>query len=106
MKEISEKLREFNEEREWGQFHTPENLSKSILIEAGELLECFQWNNNYDSAAVCEELADVTMYCIMLADRINVDLKEEILKKIKVNSEKYPVSKSKGNSIKYSNFGD
>ena len=67
-------LREFNEERDWDQFHSPENLAKSISIEAGELLECFQWSPDYDRDKVCEELADVLTYCIMLADKIDVDI--------------------------------
>ena len=69
-----DEIRKFNEERDWDQFHTPENLAKSISIEAGELLECFQWDNNFNKEEVCEELADVTSYCIMLADRLGVDL--------------------------------
>ena len=76
MNEIKEQLRIFNEERDWDQFHSPENLAKSVAIEAGELLECFQWNNDYDQRAVCDEVADVMMYCIMLADKINIDLKQ------------------------------
>ena len=75
MNEIKEQLRIFNEERDWDQFHSPENLAKSVVIEAGELLECFQWNNDYDQRAVSDEVADVMMYCIMLADKINIDLK-------------------------------
>ena len=70
MNEVKEQIKQFNEEREWDQFHSPENLAKSISIEAGELLECFQWNNNFDKDEVCEELADVVNYCILLADNI------------------------------------
>lgn len=55
----------FNEERDWDQFHSPENLAKSIAIEAGELLECFQWGPDYDHQKVCEELADVMNYCLL-----------------------------------------
>ena len=91
MNEIKEQLRIFNEERDWDQFHSPENLAKSVVIEAGELLECFQWNNDYDQRAVSDEVADVMMYCIMLADKINIDLKEEILRKLEANKKKYPV---------------
>jgi NTP pyrophosphatase (non-canonical NTP hydrolase) len=68
MEHLKQVFREFNEERDWDQFHSPENLAKSISIEAGELLECFQWDNNYDKEHLCEELADVLSYCIMLAD--------------------------------------
>ena len=101
MEEIRDILRKFNEERSWGRFHTPENLAKSISIEAGELLECFQWNNEYDREALCDEIADVMLYCIMLADAIDADLKTELLRKIKKNGEKYPVDKSRGSSAKY-----
>lgn len=69
MKEI----KQFYEERDWYQFHSPENLAKSIAIEAGELLECFQWNNNYDKDEVGEELADVFTYCIQMALKLEVD---------------------------------
>lgn len=91
----------FNKERDWDQFHSPENLAKSICIEAGELLECFQWNSDYDKEAVCEELADVVNYCIVMADRLQVDLEEIVLKKLEKNRQKYPVEKAKGNSKKY-----
>lgn len=101
MDEIKDKIINFNKERDWNQFHTPENLSKSIAIEAGELLECFQWNSNYDLNEVCDELADVINYCILLSDKLDVDLKDIVLKKIEKNKIKYPVSKSKGKSTKY-----
>ena len=64
MKKAIQEIRKFNKEREWEVFHTPENLAKSISIEAGELLECFLWNNDYNKQHVCEELADVINYCI------------------------------------------
>jgi dCTP diphosphatase len=97
-------IKEFNEEREWNQFHNPENLAKSIAIEAGELLECFQWNNNFDKQEVCEELADVVNYCILLSDKLNVDLETIVLDKLEKNKKKYPVDKSKGVSTKYNKF--
>ncbi len=87
MEEIRDILRKFNEERSWGRFHTPENLAKPISIEAGELLECFRCNNEYDREALCDETADVMLYCIMLADAIDADLKAELLRKIKKNGE-------------------
>lgn len=101
MKELRDKFREFNEERDWDQFHTPENLAKSISIEAAELLECFQWSDVYEKEAVCEELADVMSYCIMMADRLDVDLKEIVLDKLEKTKKKYPVDKAKGVSTKY-----
>ena len=101
MKELKEKIKEFNEERDWNQFHSPENLAKSISIEAGELLECFQWNNNFNKDEVCEELADVFTYCIMMADKLGVDPKEIVLKKLDKTRKKYPVEKARGVSTKY-----
>ncbi len=101
MDEIRDALRQFNDERDWEPFHTPENLAKSISIEAAELLECFQWDSSYDREALCDEIADVMMYCIMLADKIGADMKEEIFRKMRKNAEKYPVEKSRGNSTKY-----
>ena len=101
MAELIEEIAQFNKERDWDQFHSPENLAKSIAIESGELLECFQWNNNYDKDEVCEELADVFTYCIMMADKLGVEPKEIILKKLDKTRKKYPVDKAKGVSTKY-----
>ncbi|MDD8049193.1 MAG: nucleotide pyrophosphohydrolase [Thomasclavelia sp.] len=101
MDELKNKIIEFNKERDWDQFHSPENLAKSISIEAGELLECFQWNNEYNKDDVCEELADVVNYCILMADKLDVDLKEIILSKLEVSKKKYPIDKAKGVSTKY-----
>ena len=101
MDNLIKEIKEFNKERDWDQFHSPENLAKSIAIEAGELLECFQWNNNYEKEEVCEELADVFTYCIMMADKLEVDPKEIILKKLDKTRKKYPVDKAKGVSTKY-----
>ena len=96
-----EAIREFNHDRDWEQFHTPENLAKSISIEAGELLECFQWSPDYKLENVTEELADVYSYVLMLADELGVDLEEITLKKLEKNKAKYPVEIFKGNSAKY-----
>lgn len=101
MEKIIEELKKFNEERDWDKFHSPENLAKSISIEAGELLECFQWNNNYNKEEVCEELADVFTYCIQMAMKLNVSPEEIILKKLEKTKKKYPVEKAKGVSTKY-----
>lgn len=106
MEEIKLKLRAFNKERDWEQFHTPGNLAKSISIEAGELLECFQWSDQYDVRKVSDEIADVVMYCIMLADKIDIDLETEMLRKLEGNSQKYPVEKCKGSSKKYDQLGE
>ena len=101
MKELEKKIVRFAEERDWLQFNTPENLAKSIAIEAGELLECFQWNNNYDKDEVCEELADVFTYCIQMAMKLGVSPEEIIRKKLEKTKKKYPVEKAKGQSTKY-----
>ena len=70
MDEAQKVVAKFAEDRDWRQFHTPENLAKSIAIEAGELLECFQWNNNCDKETICDELADVMTYCLHMASRV------------------------------------
>ena len=101
MDKAMEAIRKFNEERDWDQFHSPANLAKSISIEAGELLECFQWGPDYDKEAVYEELADVVNYCLVMADKLNVDLEEIILQKLEKNIAKYPVEKAKGKNTKY-----
>lgn len=98
---VVQNIRIFNEERDWVQFHSPENLAKSVAIEAGELLECFQWSEAYKPEKVYEELADVMMYCIMLADKLGIDPKKIMLDKLQKNAEKYPVDQSRGSSKKY-----
>ena len=102
MEELIKQIDQFNKERDWDQFHSTENLAKSISIEAGELLECFQWDGNkYNKEEVCEELADVFNYCIQMAIKLNVDPEEIILKKLDKTRKKYPVEKAKGVSTKY-----
>jgi NTP pyrophosphatase (non-canonical NTP hydrolase) len=96
-----EALRAFAAERDWGQFHSPENLAKSISIEAGELLECFQWGNDADPARVQEELADVLTYCLLLADRLGLDPDQVVLEKLAMTGAKYPAERSRGRSEKY-----
>lgn len=98
---VREALSEFVRERDWAQFHTPANLAKSISIEAGELLECFQWNDDGDPTRVREELADVVTYCMLLAARMGVDLDDIVLEKLALTEEKYPPERSKGRSTKY-----
>ena len=101
MKELIKEIRKFNEERDWDKFHSPENLAKSISIEAGELLECFQWNNNYDLEEVKSALADILNYSLLLADKLNIDPKQIVLDKMKITAQKYPIEKAKGVSTKY-----
>ena len=99
---LQERIDKFNKDRDWDQFHSPANLSKSISIEANELLECFQWDEeNYDINDVKEELADVMNYCIQMAQALNVDLIDIINKKMDKTEKKYPVNKAKGVSTKY-----
>lgn len=99
--ELLQRLRQFVAERDWNQFHTPENLAKSISIEAAELLELYQWNSEADTSRVREELADVITYCLLLADKYGFDIDEIVLDKLAKTIEKYPVEKSKGKSDKY-----
>ncbi len=94
-------LYQFVESRDWNQFHSVENLSKSISIEAGELLELFQWGQNPERESLIEELADVLTYCYLLAQKIGVSPEAIILSKLEKTAEKYPIAKSKGNSTKY-----
>ena len=94
-------LREFVEEREWGQFHTPENLAKSVSIEAAELLENYQWGNPANLENVQDELADVLTYCLLLADKLGMDPNEIVLEKLAKTQQKYPVEKARGRSDKY-----
>lgn len=102
LEELSLRIKKFNEDREWDQFHTPSNLAKSISIEANELLECFQWSDTkYDMDDVLEELADVTNYCLQMAQVLGVDIIDVVNKKMDVTEKKYPVDKAKGVSTKY-----
>lgn len=100
-KEIIKDIIQFRNDRDWKQFHTPENLAKAISIEAGELLECFQWGSEYDLKETSEELADVIIYVVLMAEAMGVDIDEITREKLKKNGLKYPVDKSKGNSTKY-----
>ena len=101
MDKLMQEIKQFNEERDWDQFHSPENLAKSIAIESGKLLECFQWNSDYNKEEVCEELADVFTYCIQMAMKLNVNPEDIILNKLEKTKKKYPIDKAKGVSTKY-----
>lgn len=98
---IQDQLRQFVSDRDWGQFHTPENLAKSISIEAAELLECFQWDKEGDIAAARMELADVLTYAFLLADRLGEKPEELILEKMRITEEKYPIERAHGKATKY-----
>lgn len=94
-------LRAFVAERDWAQFHSPENLAKSISIEAAELLELFQWNADVDEQRLRDELADVLTYCMLLADTIGADPQQLVLDKLEQTRAKYPADKARGRSEKY-----
>ena len=96
MHELREKLRAFVAERDWAQFHTPDNLAKSISIEAAELLELYQWTDTADRQEVADELADVLHYCIALARVMDFDLDEILLSKLEKTRLKYPVEHTRG----------
>jgi len=111
IKDIQQKLRKFAEDRNWDQFHSPKNLSMALAAEAAELLEIFQWlteeqskdivNSEKEIAQVKEEIADVFIYLIRLADKLNIDIEQEVLTKIALNEKKYPIDLSKDNATKY-----
>ena len=102
MKETMERIKKFRDDRDWQQFHTPSNLAKAISIEAGELLEEFLWDNdNFNLQNVKEELADVIIYCIHMANALDVNIEDIINMKMDKNEMKYPVEKAKGKSTKY-----
>ena len=101
MKEIIDRLIKFRNARNWAQFHTPQNLSKSIMIEAAELLENFQFNGEGDINNIKEELADIMGYCLLLSDHYGFDIESIINEKIDKNEAKYPIDKAFNTSKKY-----
>lgn len=103
IKNITEKLIAFRDERDWAQFHNPKDLAVALNIEAGELLEAFLWKNHKDAdkEKVKEELADVFAYAFLLADKYKFDVEDMVTAKIKENGKKYPVDKAKGTAKKY-----
>jgi dCTP diphosphatase len=105
---LRDALRDFASERDWDQFHTPRNLAASICIESGELLERFQWADKSskeltadEAKAIRHELADVLLYIIRLADKLDIDPIAAAREKIAINALKYPVDKARGSSRKY-----
>jgi dCTP diphosphatase len=104
--EVVRALRAFVAERDWAQFHSPANLAKSISIEAGELLECFQWSDEGDADRVEAELADVLTYCLLLADKLGLDADAVVMAKLQDTRRKYPVEKARGRSAKYDQLSD
>lgn len=99
--QVLEEIRALVRERDWDQFHAPANLAASIAIEAGELLEHYQWTTTADTDEVAGELADVLTYCYLLADKLGLDADEIVLAKLETSRAKYPVEKARGVSTKY-----
>lgn len=102
-KETIEKIIQFRNDRDWEQFHNSKDLSLALSVEASELLELFLWKGNEDVAPerLKEELADVLMYAILLAEKHQLNLDEVIQEKLSKNNQKYPVQKARGNATKY-----
>jgi NTP pyrophosphatase (non-canonical NTP hydrolase) len=106
MKQLIKQAVEFRDSRNWKQFHNPKDLAISLTLEAGELLENFQWKTSEESIAVnCqriqEELADVLIYALLLANELNINPEQAVIDKIKMNGEKYPIEKAYGTHKKY-----
>ncbi len=109
---IKHQLREFASERDWEQFHSPKNLAMALNVEAGELLEHFQWLTEDESqqlddarlTEIADEIADVQVYLIRLADRLNVDIPKSVAAKMVKNGEKYPVDLVRGRADKYNQY--
>lgn len=109
LKDLRLKLRRFAAERDWDQFHSPKNLAMALSVEAAELLEHFQWLSDAESSAlspelrakVSEEIADVLLYLVRLADKLDVDLAVAASEKLKLNATKYPAEKARGSNKKY-----
>jgi len=109
LEELRERIRDFRDERDWMQFHNPKNLACSIVIEAAELLEHFQWKSLEQSeetarsnrGEIADEIADVAIYLIELAENLGIDLGEAIRQKLAANAIKYPIQKAKGSALKY-----
>jgi len=106
---ITEEIKQFRDQRDWLQFHDPKNMAVSIMLEASELLEHFQWKTKSEvkeyiqsnRESVQEEIADISMYLFELADNLGIDLLEAMEKKLKKNADKYPAAKAKGSHKKY-----
>ena len=114
LEQIKNRLREFASERDWDQFHSPKNLSMALIVEAAELVEHFQWLTEDQSqtlpaeklAEVEQEIADIQIYLIRLADKLGVDMEKAVNAKIELNAKKYPADKVRGSAAKYSDCND
>lgn len=109
IREITEKIKKFRDERDWMQFHDPKNMAVSIILEASELLEHFQWKTieevekyaKQNHGEIKDEIADIALYLFELSDNLGIDLTEAMEQKLKKNEMKYPVEKAKGKHTKY-----
>lgn len=106
MKELMNKINQFRDDRDWRKFHNEKDLAISISLEASELLELFQWKKSEEVVAsslkeIKEELADILIYSLMMADNLNLDVEDIIKSKLDLNEQKYPVEKSRGSNKKY-----
>lgn len=114
IEQIKQKLRQFAEVREWDQYHSPKNLASAISVESAELLEIFQWLSEEESknlalkdkSKVEQEVADIFLYLVRFADKLDINLFDVAERKIAINEMKYPVELSKGNAKKYTEFKD
>ena len=109
--ELQKEMVKFRDERDWKHFHNPKDWSISISLEAAELLEVFQWSGTdvdviSKREKIEEELADVLIYCGLMAEATGLDIIDIVMKKLKRNGEKYPVNKALGNKAKYTELGD
>jgi dCTP diphosphatase len=112
IRSLRDKLRQFAEERDWDQFHSPKNLAMALSVEAAELMEHFQWLSESDCRSmpiekrtkIREEVADVFLYLIRLADKLEIDLSAAAEEKIEINASKYPIHKARGNNKKYTDL--
>ncbi|ACM93188.1 nucleotide pyrophosphohydrolase [Nautilia profundicola AmH] len=105
IKDMQRIISDFRDERDWKQFHTPKNLAVSISIEAGELLEHFQWKEGCENKKdISYEMADILAYLLLLADECSIDLEKAFLEKMEINKKKYPANKVKGSSKKYTAY--
>ena len=112
MKELLAQIKQFNDERDWEQFHSPKNLVMALMVETAEIGEIFQWLSEDASKnlsedrlkRVSEELGDVFIYLVNLADKLGIDLNKAAMEKLKKNSEKYPAEKVRGSSRKYTEY--
>jgi len=114
LEHLKTRLREFVAARDWEQFHSPKNLSMALSVEAAELLEQFQWLTEAQSrsltderrTAVEQEIADVQIYLVRLADSLGIDIGKAVAAKMELNAKKYPVEMARGNAQKYTDFED